>query len=315
MVQLFRVPSKGTIKSLVLEPFANESEDLEGFLERNPQLLGDGLVVVARQVSTNAGRIDLLGIDQSVGPGQVVIVELKNEPADERALLQILRYGGWVVSNPDTIRLLLTEKSIDPRDVDIRPRLIVVAPMFEGELLELSQYVNSFEFRFVEVRRFKLGADRYVVVTEKEVGGMPPPEIRERAEWDWGKYESELNWKSDRIVLGKRLCDRIEQEVARRGWPLSARFRKGYIPFQLYGTKNVIGLEPRWAQGFSVWFRLSDQPESLGLDPPSGYQTVWNKNFKTYYVNILDPDLDLTPFNPLFERAYQEATGSVVGPA
>jgi hypothetical protein len=313
MGQLFRISSEGEIQSLAHEPFANETEDLESFLESNPQLLGEGMTIIGRQVSTNAGRIDLLGVDQSLGPGQVVIVELKNEPADVRALLQILRYGAWVVSNPDSIRLVLEQKGVGGGDVDIRPRLIVVAPSFEDELVELSQYVNSFEFHFIEVQRFRHGGDRYIVVTEKDVSGIPAPELRERADWDWSKYESELNWKPNQIALGKSLFEKIEREVAQRDLPLSPRFRKGYIPFQLHGTKNVIGLEPRWAQGFSVWFRLSDSPDALGLAAlPPGYQTHWSKNFKTYYINILVPDFDFEPFEPLLERAYQEATGGVI---
>jgi Holliday junction resolvase-like predicted endonuclease len=310
MSLLFCIGSGGEINSLEPEPFANETEDLESFLERNPQLLGEGLTIVGRQVSTNAGRIDLLGIDQALGPGQVVIVELKNETADVRTLLQILRYGGWVASNPDSVRLILAQKRIDSKDVEMRPQLIVVAPGFEDELVELSQYVNSFEFRFIEVQRFKLSHDRYVVVNEKQASQAAPPEVHERAEWDWEKYATELNWKSDRIIFGRRVFERIQQEIARRGWPLSPRFRKGYIPFQLHGTRNVIGLEPRWAQGFAVWFRLSDSPDVLGLPSlPEGYQTAWNRNYKVYYVNLQNEDFDLAPLEPLIARAYQEATG------
>jgi hypothetical protein len=62
---------------------------LEDLLEKNPQLIGD-LMIVGRQVKTARGeRIDLVALDRT---GDVVIVELKRGPAHREIVSQINSY-------------------------------------------------------------------------------------------------------------------------------------------------------------------------------------------------------------------------------
>ena len=53
-------------------------KDVEDWVERRPEILGEELLVIGRQVSLDEGRdiIDLLAIDK---PGNLVVVELKRD--------------------------------------------------------------------------------------------------------------------------------------------------------------------------------------------------------------------------------------------
>ncbi|RJF89147.1 DUF91 domain-containing protein [Oleomonas cavernae] len=73
---------------------ANENL-IEGWLEKQPDLLGLELLVIGRQVVTGfGGRIDLLGLDAD---GNLVIVELKRDRTPREIVAQMLDYASWVV--------------------------------------------------------------------------------------------------------------------------------------------------------------------------------------------------------------------------
>lgn len=69
---------------------------LEDFLERDPALLGERLLVIGRQVPTAFGKfIDLLGID---GDGNLHVLELKRDRTPRDVVAQVLDYGSWVTT-------------------------------------------------------------------------------------------------------------------------------------------------------------------------------------------------------------------------
>jgi hypothetical protein len=75
---------------------------LEAFLERDPSLLGERLLVIGRQVHTPHGKfIDLLAMDAE---GNLHVLELKREKTPRDVVAQILDYGAWVTTlDRDTI--------------------------------------------------------------------------------------------------------------------------------------------------------------------------------------------------------------------
>ena len=70
-------------------------KDVEGWVERRPEILGDELLIIGRQVAAEDGkdRIDLLAIDKQ---GSLVVVELKRDLVGGDAVLQALRYAAVV---------------------------------------------------------------------------------------------------------------------------------------------------------------------------------------------------------------------------
>lgn len=67
---------------------------LEDLLERDPDILGETLLIIGRQVPTAYGKvIDLLAVD---GDGRLHVIELKRDKTPRDATAQALDYGSWV---------------------------------------------------------------------------------------------------------------------------------------------------------------------------------------------------------------------------
>ena len=68
----------------------DSEQQLEDILVNNPKLLMPGLTLVGRQMQTESGRLDLLGVDSD---GKLVVFELKKGKVPEDAILQIIPYA------------------------------------------------------------------------------------------------------------------------------------------------------------------------------------------------------------------------------
>lgn len=69
---------------------------LESFLEEDPSLLGERLLVIGRQVRTPHGKyIDLLAMDAE---GNLHVLELKRDRTPRDVVAQSLDYGSWIAS-------------------------------------------------------------------------------------------------------------------------------------------------------------------------------------------------------------------------
>lgn len=73
-----------------------EPYDLEPWIETNPSILSDSILLIGKQVATKSGKIDLLAIDRM---GNTVIVELKRDLLPREVLAQAIDYAsdvaGW----------------------------------------------------------------------------------------------------------------------------------------------------------------------------------------------------------------------------
>jgi hypothetical protein len=68
-------------------------KDIEGFIEKNPCLIGESPNLEKRQLDTPVGRIDLLFEDKK---GNLIVVELKLNKIGRDAINQLRRYMDWV---------------------------------------------------------------------------------------------------------------------------------------------------------------------------------------------------------------------------
>ena len=127
-----------------------EKEELEPLLVAAPEHLETGMRVVAHQVTTPTGPLDILAVDDE---GALAVVELKNEVDEgEAQLLQALRYYDWCFENRAWLANAYRNKGIDPHK---EPRLILVAPDFSDSLKRLAKYltieVELFRYQAIEM--------------------------------------------------------------------------------------------------------------------------------------------------------------------
>lgn len=83
----------GKLSRIVPSPIGLESQ-LENYIESDPTMLGETLLVIGRQVPTlHGGFIDLLALDESAA---VHVIELKRDKTPRDVTAQALDYGSWI---------------------------------------------------------------------------------------------------------------------------------------------------------------------------------------------------------------------------
>jgi hypothetical protein len=68
-------------------------KDIEGFIEKNPNLIGKSLKLKKRQLDTPVGRIDLLFEDKK---GGLIVIELKLNKIGRKTINQLRGYMNWI---------------------------------------------------------------------------------------------------------------------------------------------------------------------------------------------------------------------------
>lgn len=310
MAELFQITKAEKARPIGELPFRDELEELEPLIKDNSQVLGESIEVFAEQVDTGTGdRIDLLALDRTAGTAQIVLIELKRDIAKQETLLQTLRYANWVKNSPDSIKLLLAKKKITVENVEFDPKIIIVAPLIDPSLIELSQHINAFEFDFVEVRRFGTKENCYLVTDHKTLLRPPISKVRATEEWDWEKYKAELNIRDERIEIGKNLFNKLATLCQEKQWQLDPIFRKYYISFK-FGGRKVVYIDYSLDNQFChLGFKLKEVPDKLGLkDPHPELKSRYWEDVGEYLVRVETADFDITPYIPFIEEAYRRVT-------
>lgn len=102
------------LESTLKDERRTEPYDLEPWLASNPEILGADIMIIARQVPTKSGPLDLLGIDKS---GNTVIVEIKRDQLPRECLAQAIDYAsavaGWTAERLSEVCLEYTNKTLE----------------------------------------------------------------------------------------------------------------------------------------------------------------------------------------------------------
>jgi hypothetical protein len=102
------------INTNLIEQGRLEKEDLENWIASEPQILGEDIAIIGRQVSTKSGPLDILGIDKS---GNIVIIELKRDKLPREALAQAIDYASdisqWSLDKLSEVVMKYTENSLE----------------------------------------------------------------------------------------------------------------------------------------------------------------------------------------------------------
>jgi len=290
-------------------PFEDEIHDMADFIVAHPDILGPEVVIMARelQVPTVAGqkRLDFLAFDTE--SSQIDIVELKKSFADEKVLLQTLRYANWIRNNPDTVRYQIKKHdlNINAEEVDTDSiKVIIVAPKISQTLAELCQYITAFDFEFIQLQRFKDADGKIYAVTDRpEIETIEPAPSRGQGTYDIKWYE-EHSVPNHQLQDLQKTINALTSICDENSWDLGARYVKWSVRFQTPGGRNALCIHIRKTQKHHLTFCLGDSFDMATLRlPDSVRNAVRHKEGSRWWEIDLVPN-DIKNIVPLLEAAY-----------
>jgi hypothetical protein len=196
---------------------------LERWLERDPTMLGDDLLIIGKQVPTAfGGYIDLLCIDPL---GDLIILELKREKTPREVTAQVLDYASWVrdLSNDDITQLadayLADRGPLDiafrqqfdadlPDTINESHRMVVVAARIDDATERIVRYLSDehgVNINVVTFQYFTLGVETELLA---RVFLLEPDQVDYRARTRGGSKRrpplsaEELKERADRQGVG-----------------------------------------------------------------------------------------------------------------
>ena len=226
---MYRKTGEGNeLQAMRSAPFSAQyrEEDLEGSLERNPQVIAEGepLLWISRQPNANESGIpDLLALDAD---GNVVIVELKQGRTPRDVIAQALEYAAWAAALDEETLKRLAEEYLDrqaepvsliraweeafgPADGDegertaVLPslnrqqRLVLVLEGRDERVRNVTAYlrrkgidINVIEYLFYRTESGKEFLDMEAVYAAEEADSGRPDELSLVREWSAAEQES-----------------------------------------------------------------------------------------------------------------------------
>lgn len=304
------VGDKSTIRDY---PFEDEVHDMGDFIVAHPDILGAEVTIIARelQVPTVAGqkRMDFLAFDTE--SSQIDIVELKKTLADEKVLLQTLRYANWIRNNPDTVRYQIKKQglNINAEEVDTDSiKVVIIAPKVSQGLAELCQYITAFDFEFIELQRFKDTEGKIYAVTDRvEVEVIEPSPPRPQGTYDLTWYK-EHSVREEQIEDLQKAIETLTSICDENSWDLGARYVKWSVRFQTPGGRNAFCIHIRKTQNHHLTFCLGDDFDisQSGLSDAIK-KTITHKKGSRWWETDLVVE-EVKKVFPLLETAYQNVT-------
>jgi hypothetical protein len=303
MARLFRLENQELVKADE-RPFSDEVTEMEPFLRKNARILGDIFIFGEQTISSGRDkRTDLLAVNRD---GEILIIELKKDQATTDIITQVLRYKAFWKTNPDSARSLWAQSEGRPEDIEpdwdnYDPKIVIVAPSFDSELIQVATQTNL-DIRFVEITRYEHGNSTYVVVDELEPSRTRVTPVASRREYDWKWYTEEVVHGEEQVKIGKYLQEEILKLCQTKGWNISPKFNKWYLAFK-YDGKNPFWIEFYHKGKVAICLNLRDQEAIPASASKVAWQ--WNKNWEHWYLEVDTTSFDVSMIEPALESAYK----------
>lgn len=227
-----------------------DEKELEDLIKKNPEQIEKGLKVIANQVITPKGRIDLLCVDKE---GVLTIVELKVDQDDDH-LKQAINYYDWVFENMDWLRNNYPAFSISN---ETRPKIILVAKNFTDSVITSAKYfAEVFDIKLYVYKALKIDGERFVVCNE-----IALPAIREIPEKP-KTVTDHLNYITDEEV--RRVCNETIKLIKNLAEDVEVTPTKWGISFK-YKGRNFAALYPRRESFLLQWKEGEYWPSETNL--------------------------------------------------
>jgi len=128
-----------------------KEEDLQRWLREEPSILGEDILIIGEQVSTRAGKMDFLGIDQL---GNLVVIELKRDKLARDVIAQVLDYAAEISSwNRAQIEEICMEyrnhgldewlEGIEDLEINSDQRILIVGFSIEESLERIIKWLSD----------------------------------------------------------------------------------------------------------------------------------------------------------------------------
>ncbi len=200
---------EGKTLTPVVSSIVGLEQQLEDYIESDPTVLGQPLLILGRQVQTIGGPLDLLAMDST---GAVHVIELKRDKTPRDVAAQVLDYGSWVagLSHEDVLELFTKRNpSIEfdqafadrfgeapPEDLNTEQVFTIVATSLDPATERIVRFLSEtygVPINAVFFRHFEDGQISYLARTwlvEQEVqAASAAKKRRSREPWnghDWG---------------------------------------------------------------------------------------------------------------------------------
>lgn len=109
-------------------------KELHGIIEKDLDLLEDGLILLKYEMNVGSGIPDFLCVDSG---GRLVIIEVKAQE-DENILFQALRYYAVINKKRYIIANIFSQHNVNPK---LTPRIILIAKRFSDDIRVLGTLV------------------------------------------------------------------------------------------------------------------------------------------------------------------------------
>ncbi len=159
---------------------------LEDWIEHDPRLAGEGLRIIARQMTVESGgRLDLLALDPQ---GRLVVIEVKRARLEDVALTQALTYAAVLARESTELLLARISANADDRDISLPDDLAALLDVPEGDVREVISVVIGAGFgagteALLDYLSGQFGVPlRAVSLQVFDVGGGEPLLVREITE-------------------------------------------------------------------------------------------------------------------------------------
>ena len=170
-----------------------EPYDIEDWIENNPKVLGEELLILTRQFYVPSGKkLDLLALDKKAN---LVIIELKRDNSGSEVEWQAIKYASYCANflTEDIFELFATYLRSDATDaqskiedfveVDLEnlndnQRIILVSKEFHSDVISAVLWLRDFEIN-IECIRLKpyLTPDRQLIISPELI--IPLPEAKD----------------------------------------------------------------------------------------------------------------------------------------
>ena len=265
---LFKIKGQDleSVSASTLQELKLKEQSLEDWVERKPELVGEPLLVIGRQVQVSGmdNRLDLLALDRE---GKLVVIEVKRDLLDVPVEFQALRYTSALASwsyesikaqtegylrekNPGTeVQFQEVLDGFFEGEVDLNEdqRIILVGRTVHERLLGVAKWLlaHGVDVKVIEVSLFVDSGAVFLspkVVVQRETGerGTEQP-AGKPWEVDGRKWHLEERCSAKTAPLMQALADVIQQSVVveQLSWG-----QKHYVAFRLHG-RNWVGVETR----------------------------------------------------------------------